>query len=214
MPSATHEALIARLAGNVAPVRRLPAPWRRAALWLCAAVWLAGILGLFTDFPALAHRLAAAPDMWLATAGAVITAITAALAAFMTSIPGRSALWGALPLPGLALWLAASGAGCLRATGIGWTEPEGSMHSMACLYFIVLVAMPLAGLLVWQIRSTCPLRPTLTTSLAGLASAGAAASLLTLIHPFDATATDLAAHFVAVALVVVGARIIGAGQFK
>jgi hypothetical protein len=44
-----------------------------------------------------------------------------------------------------------------------------------------------------------------------LASAGTAAALLTLIHPFDATASDLAAHFVAVILVVAGVRVLGGG---
>jgi hypothetical protein len=204
------EALINQLAGELRPVHRLAPPWRRAALWLCAAIWLAGILALFTDFTALSHRLMAAPDMWLAAAGALLTGMLAAAAAFQTSVPGRSAWWAVLPVPALVLWLAASGAGCLRAAAIGWTKPEGAMHPMACLYFIVLVSAPLAGLLVWQIMRACPLRPALTASLAGLASAGTAAALLTLIHPFDATAADLAAHFVAVAMVVLGARVLGA----
>jgi hypothetical protein len=201
--------LIARLGGELRPVRRLPSPGRRAAVWLCASVWLAGVLALFADFPALAHRLMAAPDMWLALAGAMLTAVFAGVAALLTSVPGRSAWWGALPLPPLALWIAASGAGCLRLHGIGWTEPEGAMHPMACIYFILLVSAPLAGLLGWQVMRACPLRPGLTASLAGLASAGAAASLLTLIHPFDATATDLGAHFLAVAIVVAAVRLIG-----
>jgi hypothetical protein len=208
------DTLITRLAGDLQPVRRLAPPWRRAALWLCAALWLAGLLALFTNVTALSHRLMAAPDMGLAALGALLTGVLAAAAAFLTSVPGRSAWWAALPLPALTLWLAASGAGCLRTQTIGFTVPEGAMHPMACLYFIVLVSAPLAALLVWQIMRACPLRPALTASLAGLASAGAAAALLTLIHPFDATASDLAAHFVAVALVVLGVRIFGARQAR
>ncbi len=83
------------------------------------------------------------------------------------------------------------------------------MHAMACLYFIVLVAVPLASLLMWQIMRACPLRPALTATLAGLASAGAAAVVLTLIHPFDATYTDLLAHLAAVLVVVAGVRLAG-----
>jgi hypothetical protein len=203
------DAMIARLVVDMRPVRRLAPPWRRAALWLAASVWLAGILALFADFSALAHRLMAAPDMWLALAGAALTAICAGAAALQTAIPGRSPWWGALPLPPLALWIAASGAGCLRLRGIGWTEPEGAMHPMACIYFIILVSAPLAALLSWQVMRAFPLRPGLTAALAGLASAGAAASLLTLIHPFDATAADLGAHFLAVALVVAAMRLVG-----
>jgi hypothetical protein len=206
------DTLIAHLSGDLRPVRRLAPPWRRAAVWLCAALWLAGILALFTDFAAVSHRLMAVPDMGLAALGALLTGVLAAAAAFQTSVPGRSTWWAALPVPALVLWLAASGAGCLRTEAIGWTEPEGAMHPIACLYFIVLVSAPLAGLLVWQIMRACPLRPALTASLAGLASAGIAATLLTLIHPFDATASDLSAHFVAVAAVVWAARIFGARQ--
>jgi hypothetical protein len=206
------DALIASLAAEMRPVRRLATPWRRTAVWFCGALWLAGILALFTNFTALAHRLAAAPDMWLAMVGALVTTITAATAAFMTSVPGRSPWWAALPLPPVAVWVGASGLGCLRQSAIGWTGPEGMMHPMLCFYFIVLVSAPLSALLMWQIMRAFPLRPALTASLAGLASAGAAASLLTMIHPFDANALDLGVHLIAIVVVVLAARIIGARQ--
>jgi hypothetical protein len=211
---AGSDALIAALSADVRPVRRLAAPWRRAALWLCGAVWLAGILALFTSFTALWDRLTAAPDMWLAMLGALLTAISAATAAFMTSVPGRSPWWAALPLPPLAIWVGASGLGCLRQEVIGWTTPEGMMHPMLCFYFIVLVSAPLSALLMWQIMRAFPLRPALTASLAGLASAGAAASLLTMIHPFDANALDLGMHFLAIVVVVGAARFIGAWRAR
>ncbi len=207
---ARYAALIDHLSGGLQPVRRLPSPWRRAALWGGAAAWVVAIFALFADFDALWHRLAAAPDMWLSFAGALLTALCAAWAAFSTSVPGRASAWALLPLPPLALWLAASTAGCLRLRTIGWTQPEPPMHGMDCLYFIVMVAVPLAALLMWQIMRACPLRPALTASLAGLASAGAAAVVLTLIHPFDATYEDLLAHLAAVLLVVGGARLAGA----
>jgi len=207
--TASQDALIGRLASRLRPVRRLASPWRRAATWLGASLWLAGLLGLFTDWSALAHRLMATPDMGLAFAGGLLTAITAAMAAFITSVPGRTAWWAALPAPPLALWLAASSAGCLRQTPAPFTKPEPHMHAMACIYVIVLVAAPLAALLMLQLRRACPLRPGLTAALGGLASAGAAATLLALVHPFDATAEDLGAHFIAVVVVVGGAEILG-----
>jgi hypothetical protein len=73
---------------------------------------------------------------------------------------------------------------------------------MACLKFILLISLPLASLLTWLLLRACPLRPGLTAMLGGLASAAAAAALLTLAHPFDATAGDLSMHLVAVLLVV------------
>jgi hypothetical protein len=206
---ARYFALIDQLALGLQPVRPLASPWRRTLMWCGAVVWAVGIFALFADFGALWHRLAAAPDMWLSFAGALLTSVCAAWAAFTTSVPGRSAWWALLPLPPLVLWLGASTAGCLRLEMIGWTQPERPMHAMACLYFIVLVAVPLASLLMWQIMRACPLRPALTATLAGLASAGAAAVVLTLIHPFDATYTDLLAHLAAVLVVVAGVRLAG-----
>ena len=203
------QTLIADLSSQLRPVRALPPPWRRAALWCGAVLLVASVFALFADLNALMHRLMSTPDMWLSFLGALFTAILAASAAFVTSIPGRSSLWALLPLPPLALWLSAGTAGCLRMEPPPGTVPEAPMHPMACIYFIVMVSVPLSILLMWQITRACPLRPALTASLAGLASAGAAAVILALVHPFDATYTDLLAHLVAVVLVVVGVRIAG-----
>jgi hypothetical protein len=212
--TASQEALIDRLAIELRPVRRLASPWRRAVLWLGASLWLAGLFALFADWHALAARLMHTPDLGLAFAGGLTTSVLAAIAAFMTSVPGRSALWAVLPLPPLCVWLGASSAGCLRLTAAPFTKAEPHMHSMVCIYFIVLVAVPLATLLMLQLRRACPLRPGLTAALGGLASAGAAATLLALVHPFDATFEDLGAHLVAMVLVVAGAEIIGRNKLR
>jgi hypothetical protein len=77
-----------------------------------------------------------------------------------------------------------------------------------------LIAVPMATLLMFQLRRACPLRPGLTAALGGLASAGAAATLLALVHPFDATLEDLGAHFIAVVLVVGGAEFFGEARLR
>ena len=203
------ETLISHLATELKPTRRLPAPWKRTIFWLAAVVVLALLLAWHADLHSLAMRLTAAPDMWLSQAGAMLTAALAAWAAFQTSIPGRSWRWALLPLPALALWLAASTAGCLRLWPIPGTEAEPPKHAMECLNFIVLISLPLAALLTWRLTRALPLRPGLTAMLAGLASAGAAASLLAIIHPFDATASDLLLHLVAVLVVTTLGRVAG-----
>jgi hypothetical protein len=207
--TASQELLIARLARDLRPVDRLASPWKRAAMWLAAAIWVGFLLSLFADFKALEIRLMAAPDMWISQAGAMLTAVLAGWAALQTSIPGRSLRWALLPLPAVLAWVGASTAGCLRLTPIAATVAEPPMHPMVCLAFLLLVSLPLALLLTWQLRRACPLRPGLTTLLAGLASAGAAASLITLVHPFDATLDDLAVHLVAVLAVVGLSRAFG-----
>ena len=203
------DALIGRLAGELRPVRRLGSPWRRAGGWLLAAVWVGALLSLFADWRGLAVRLMAAPDMWLSLAGAVLTAVLAGVAALQIAVPGRPTAWALLPLPAVAVWVGASAAGCFRLGPIEGVVPEGAMHPMVCLEFLLLVALPLAMLLTWLLTRAFPVRPGLTAALGGLASAGAAAALLALIHPFDATWEDLAMHGVAVLIVVVMARLLG-----
>jgi hypothetical protein len=207
--SPVHEGLISQLSGQLQPVKRLPAPWKRTALWLAAVLLLAVPVGWQTDFHAVAMRLGSEPDMWLSQAGAALTAILGAWAAFQTSVPGRSARWAWLPVVPAMLWVGASTAGCLRLAPLPGAMPEPPMHPMLCMKFLLLVSVPLVAFLTWRLMRACPLRPGLTALLAGLASAGAANCLLTLIHPFDATAEDLLVHLAAVILVVSVTRVAG-----
>ncbi|HTR16963.1 MAG TPA: NrsF family protein [Acetobacteraceae bacterium] len=204
-----HEAMIGTLAGRLKPVRRLPPPTLRALAW-CGAVLALGLALLpFADLPGLARRLAGAPDMALALAGAGATTLLAAIAAFQTSVPGRARAWALLPLPGLLLWLGASGLGCLRLAVVPGTHVAVMGETRDCLVFILGVSLPLSLVLLVMLRRACPLRPGLTAGLGGLAAAAAAATLLTLFHPYDAAATDLAVHAVAVLLVVLLGRTLG-----
>jgi hypothetical protein len=155
------------------------------------------------------HRMLSTPDMCLSFAGGALTAVLAAVAAFMTSVPGRPAAWALLPLPAIGLWVGASLAGMMRAAPAAETAPETMMHPMLCIYFIVVIAIPLAVLLMLQLMRACPLRPGLTAALGGLASAGAAATLLAFVHPFDATFEDLGAHLMAICLVVGATKTLG-----
>lgn len=205
------DAVVARLSADLAPVRRLPSPPVRAACWIGVAAVIAAGLALSCDLPALGRRLAAAPDMWLAVLASGATAVLAALAAFELSVPGRSARWALLPLPALLLWMSASGLGCLRT----WAAPEAGAGTMGearlCLVRIVLISLPLMAVMAAMVRRACPLRPNLTALVSGLAIAAASATLLNFVHPYDASATDLAAHLVAV-LVVIGANQAVAGR--
>jgi hypothetical protein len=74
------------------------------------------------------------------------------------------------------------------------------------LAFILGLSAPLSALLVLMLRRAATLQPGLTAAMAGLASAAAAATLLTVVHPFDASAVDLAVHVGAVLAVVAANR--------
>ncbi len=199
--AASTDRLIDSLAADLRPTAALAAPWKRMVVWALAVVWVGLLLSFFADLPGLRVRLMATPDLLYSLVGAVLTAVLAGVAALQTAIPGRSAWW-ALPLPALVLWVGASTAGCLRMTVPPATLAEPAMHPVVCLQVLVLISAPLILLLAWQVKRGCPLRPGLSAALCGLASAGAAAALLTLIHPFDATVADLGVHGLAVVLVI------------
>ena len=194
--------LIDELVAELRPVRPLPSPIVRAASWLAVVLVIAIALASFADLAEMRHRLMAVPDMWLAFVGSTLTAILAAVAAFELDLPDRSPRWSLLPLPALALWICASGLGCARGWGIPGVPPMTPMHSTHCFAFIVSFSVPLSVLILFMLRRGYSLTPSLTGVCAGLAVAAAAATLLNFFHPYDIAAVDLAAHALAVALVV------------
>jgi hypothetical protein len=203
-----HDALIDALGAELTPVRRLLPPWLRTLGWLAVVAVIAAVMFGHYGASTMLHRWRAAPDLGLAAFGAVTTAVTAALAAFALSVPGRSVRWAWLPLPSAVLWIGASGLGCLRAhiPGMAVLDMHEANH---CLMFIVSFSIPLSGLLIWLLRRACPLRPVLTAVIVGLASAAASASLLEICHNVDAAASDLVMHALAVAIVVVANMAMG-----
>lgn len=208
--NARHERLVEDLASGLAPVRPLPDPALRAALWLGAALLIGLVLAMRLTMIGLDGR-GGQPGLWLSACGGALTAITAAYAAFATSVPGRSAAWALLPVPPLALWTGAGGLGCLRA----WLEPVSEMPDghgpVSCFTFLVCVSIPLSLLMVIMLRRACPLRPNLTAVLAGLAVAGAAGTLLMPFHPQEATLSDLLVH-AGVFAAVIGLNALAGGR--
>src|SRR4029077_7418827 len=217
MTADLHDQLIRGLAADLQPVRRLPPPLFRALAWLAVLTALAVGLGAFANLDAVWQRISAAPDLWLAVIGSTLTAILAAIAAFELSLPDAPRAWALLPLPAALLWVGASGFGCLRV----WVAPQSHVAVMSeardCLMFIVFLSVPLSALLLLMLRRGYPLysRPCaalgggsgVAPALGGLSVAAAAATLLNFFHPYDAAATDLVVHAVAVALVVAANRL-------
>jgi hypothetical protein len=204
-----HEDMIRSLIADLKPVRRLPPPGWRALLWLALVGAIGLTLAAVANRPEVVARLTAAPDMWLGAIGSALTMVLAAIAAFELSLPDRSPRWALLPLPAALLWLGASGAGCLRAWVVPGTHAADLNDSKDCIAFILALSIPLSALLLGMLRQGHTLRPGLTAAVAGFASAAAAATLLVFFHPYDASATDLVVHVVAVALVIVANRAYG-----
>jgi len=212
MTSTSHDRLIRGLAAELKPVAQLQPPLLRALAWLAVVGAIAVGFAAFADINATWQRISAAPDLWLAVIGSAGTAIFAAIAAFELSLPDAPRAWAALPLPAAILWIAASGLGCLRT----WIAPQTHVATLGeardCLIFVVALSVPLSALLFLMLRRAYPLYLGLTAAVGGLAVAAAAATLLNFFHPYDAAATDLAVHAVAVAIVI-GANSALAGRF-
>lgn len=201
-PQAADDHLIDRLCAELTPVRRTRSPLAYAGIWLVFVVISALALAPFADLGTMARRLAAAPEMWLAVVGSTLTAVLAAIAVLQLSLPDRRPAWVWLPMPATALWVGASGVGCLRGLVVPEAHAADWAEARLCLAFIIGFSLPLS-LLLWRLTACgFPLRPRRTTALTGLASAAAAATLLSLFHPFDLAALDLLVHVAAVALVI------------
>lgn len=209
MTTQSTDTMIASLGADLRPVRRLARPGWRIVIWLLIGCAAAAMVAHGADLAGVAARLTASPDMWLAVAGSVLTAITAAVATFLVSLPDRPARWAWLPVPFLLLWIGANGLGCLRGS-IPGLHPAGMMRSADdCLPFILELSVPLAAAMLLLLRPVATIRPELTTLTGGLAIAATAASVLWLDHPFDAGVADLLVHTLAVMLVVAAMRLGG-----
>jgi hypothetical protein len=203
------EDLINQLGREMSPVRRLLAPWKRAALWLaCSVVYVAavvtfawvrrGALGVESNAPYLLQQAA------LALAG-----ILAALAAFASVIPGTSSrARAALAVP-IGLMMAALLWGTMRDLQEFGTVGLGRETDWPCV-----VSITLGGLALWTVASAmlrrgAVLEPRLTAVLAGVAAVSVAniEACVSRVHAF--TATVIVWHGVTIALVMVGLVALG-----
>ena len=200
--------LIDRLSVEVRPVRRLRPPIMRLALWLLVAIPYAVLMVLlFREHaePGLAE-ITASPRYFVEQAAALLTAATAAYAAFASLVPGsdRRVLW--LPLLPLAAWLASIGQGCIE----DWLRLGSAALAIradtGCLVPMLLIGIVPALTMVAMLREGAPLMPRLTVALGGLAVAGLVNFVLQLFHGGDLTIMILVWHvgFLMVATLAAG----------
>jgi hypothetical protein len=206
--------LIDSLAASATPVRRLRPPLVRAALWLGLAGFILGLLAVGHGFrPDLAERLH--QSMFVMTLiASLITGVLAAVASFMVSLPDRSRLWLALPLPALLAWLSTIGYGCLT----DWVsiQPDGLRMGEAarCFATLVLTSLPLSLVMLVMLRYAAPLRPAAVTMMGGLAVAAITATALSLFHSLDATVMVLVWNLGTAALIVTLGGVLGPRMFS
>jgi hypothetical protein len=147
-------------------------------------------------------------------AATLATALTAAIAAFRSAIPGFDRRILLLPLVPLGLWLASVGHGCLQdwlrlgADGLA-IRPDWDCLPMAAIIGIV----PAVAIIV-MLRKGASLHPRLTLALAALAVAAVANFGLQFAHFRDASIMVLTWHLGAAAVLAAlggwfGERVLG-----
>src|SRR5207247_6738864 len=108
-------ALIQELANSAAPVRRLPPPGARMLIWLALSVpFLIAVIWLLVPNDIDPAATLVDRRFLLEEVVLLATALTAALAAFASVVPGYDRRRLLLPLLPLGLWFASLGAGCWR----------------------------------------------------------------------------------------------------
>jgi hypothetical protein len=200
MSTMDTDELIARLARDTVPVRRLPSPARRAVLWFAIALPAVALIVLaMSPRPDFAERLQDGRYL-LEQAAALATAVLAAVAAFSAGVPGRSKwiLW--LPLVPLAVWLGSLGQGCWQTWLRIDTEGIHFSPDWICIPAIAITGAVPGAAMVAMIRRGAPLMPRLTMALGALAAGALADVGLRLFHPQDASLMVLVWQFGTVAL--------------
>lgn len=196
------ERLIQELSGELRPVKRLRPPLQRAAIWLLLVFLLALLVILhYANLTVFAQRMTVTRTA-IECAATALTGISAVLAAFMLSVPDRSARWSLLPLPPFIVWLLASGDGCLHNGLSLYTGGSFIGESRHCVIFILGASVPLAALLFAVLRRARPINPAPVAALGALGVAALAAFFLQFFHPFDVTVIDLTLHLAAMATVI------------
>jgi hypothetical protein len=201
--------LIAELVGRAEAVRRLHPPWIRTAIWLALAipplVLVIAVHGFEVDLrTALADR-----RFVIEQVATLATALTAAVAALTSTVPGANRRWLWLPAVPLAIWLAMVGAGCVADWRILGPAALRLRWDGACFFPMVLIGIVPAMAMVTMLRHGAPLSPRLSLILAALATAAIVNFALRFFHLGDVSVMVMVWHLGLVALLSIGAGLLG-----
>lgn len=176
--------LIERLTSHALPVRPLPSPGSRAALWLAMVIAaIAGLVAIDGPCPNLMVRLG---DPWyrLALASAALTGMTAGAAAFFTSMPDRSRLWVWAPVPTLLAWAGAVGGSCLYAPDPPVSPAIAFNDTLHCAVVFLMAGGTISALLLGMLRRAPLSHAPAARWLAGLAVGGLTTAGFSLTRTF------------------------------
>lgn len=187
------ERLIETLLQDVTPTAPLSRPWVRTAWWLLGTVVYLGALILIMASPAAVVANARAWPSVFYQSAAILTAVTAAYAAFASTIPGfRSRIFLLSTLAAM-VWVASLGVGAVEE----WNRDGAGLYApgeWACVAMIVLGgALPALGMAV-MLRRGALFTPRATAGMGVLAIASLASVGACLSHPHQSETVTLLWH--------------------
>lgn len=188
------EELIDQLAARPARTRRLVAPWRRTAVWLVISVVYAAVV-IFIRPDGFSAAGLSDPRFVIEETATLLTAVTAAIAAFCSTVPGYDRKWLLLPVLPLAAWLAALGEGCVN-DWMEWGTTGLQVHTdWACLPVAAMLGIVPAIVILMMLRRGLALFPHVSLGLGAIAVGAVTNFMLRLFHHGDATIMVMFWHF-------------------
>jgi hypothetical protein len=194
--------LIHRLGNDLTPVRPLAPPWKRATMWLL----IAGLYLMAVVVLAWMRRGALAIPgtgiFVIQQLAVTATAVAAAVAAFVSVIPGANRRLLAAPLAPGAVVMTTLVMGCISDVRIHGTLGLGRETDWPCV-----VSLTLGGVALWAVgmvmlRRGAPLAPDITSLLAGVAALSVANIEPCLTRPHAFNITVLVWHGLTMALLI------------
>ena len=202
--------LIVELARAAGPIRPLPRPSVRLTRWTAAVVPLTAACVMAIG-PRRDALLAIHQSAFVGMAGVtLLTAILAAAAAFVLSVPGaeRTPVPRMMPLAAAGIWV--------LALAVSVARGGDSVQRLLALPFHALCVIEIAGLgivpgwtLFVMLRRAAPLRRAWSAALATLAAVALGAAATQFLCPIDDPAHQLVGHFLPVAVLAAWGAIAG-----
>lgn len=205
---------IRRLITDVPPVRPLRSPWIRTAVWCGVSLPVVGVIVFVMSGSAASAWTHMDRRMLLQQGAALVTGLTAAAAAFATTVPGYRRGIVLLPLVPLAVWLGDLGQSCIQDGLASGSSHWSFVAHWACLPATMFVGAVPAATIVMMLRRGAPLTPRLTTVLAAIAASGMGNFGVRFVHAADASLVVLAWHFSAVLVLSLLSASAGRSQFN
>lgn len=183
----TTDAFIRRLAQDVKPVRPLPHPWVRTAVWLALSIPSVAVVTFLLWLRRGLPPIVSDPPFAIEQGAAFATGVAAAAAAFVSVVPGYRRK--VLLLPGLpiAAWLGSMGHGCVQDWIQFGSDGLRLRPDWICLPIIALMGAVPAIAMALMLRRGAPLTPRVTMAFGGLAAAGLGNFGLRFVHVEDAS---------------------------